>query len=414
MQKKTQLKKITALYREAYSGLSRAAWMLAIIQLINRSGAMVLPFLSVYITVDLGMDVQHAGIILSCFGIGSMIGSYAGGILTDKIGAFKVQMISLVGGGILIIILMFLKTFPTLSVGIFLAATLTDMLRPANTAAVSMYSQPQNFTRSFSLNRMALNLGYSLGPAAGGFLAAYSYNLLFIVNGLTCIVAGIIFYLYFHNRKPDGRSASQDMSAAGAPFTNPWKDRYFLSFAVLCGFFAIAFLQIFSGLPLYYRNTFQLHENMIGLLIGFNGFIVFLFEMILVYYIEKKFRPTALIVFGTFLLAVSFMLILLFPAVAVLFVAMALLSFAEMFAMPFMVSFAVHRGTVKTRGTYVGIYTLAWAVAFIIAPSASTTIISKWNYPTLWWAIVVFTIITALLFLRIDRLERKVLTSKTD
>ncbi|HET8964240.1 MAG TPA: MFS transporter [Chitinophagales bacterium] len=400
------MKKIITLYKNAYGGLSQPAWMLAIIQLINRSGAMVLPFLSIYITSDLGLDVQQAGIILSCFGAGSMIGSYTGGILTDKIGVFKVQFISLAGGGAMIILLMFLKTFILLSGGLFFAAILTDMLRPANTSSVSLYSKPENFTRSFSLNRMALNLGFALGPAFGGFLAAYSYIFLFIVDGATCILAGVVFYLYFRNRKQNSQPITKDTHAITSNHKSPWQDSYFLGFALLCGFFAIAFLQIFSGLPLYYRSVFQLHESMIGLLIGFNGFIVFLFEMILVYSIEKKFRPTTLIVFGTFLLAVSFMLINIFPTIAMLFIAMAILSFAEMFAMPFMVSFAVHRGSDKTRGSYVGIYTLAWSIAFIISPYLSTLIISGWNYNILWWIVSAFALLTAFLFFIIDKRER--------
>ncbi len=176
---------------------------------------------------------------------------------------------------------------------------------------------------------MALNLGFALGPAFGGFLAAYSYNLLFIIDGCTCIIAGIVFYFYFRNRKQNPQPITKDKEMITSNHKSPWHDSYFLGFAVLCGFFAIAFLQIFSGLPLYYRSVFQMHESMIGLLIGFNGFIVFLFEMILVYSIEKKFRPTTLIVFGTFLLAVSFMLINIFPTIAMLFIAMAILSFAE-------------------------------------------------------------------------------------
>ncbi|MBS0000890.1 MAG: MFS transporter, partial [Cyclobacteriaceae bacterium] len=78
------MKRITTLYRNAFGGLSQPAWMLAVVMLINRSGTMVLPFLSIYLTSSLGFSVQQAGYILSSFGIGSIIGSWMGGSLADR------------------------------------------------------------------------------------------------------------------------------------------------------------------------------------------------------------------------------------------------------------------------------------------------------------------------------------------
>ena len=73
------MKHIFSLYRNAYGGLSEAAWMLALMMFINRNGAMVLPFLSIYVTGHLGYSIEEAGIILGMFGLGSMIGSFSGG-----------------------------------------------------------------------------------------------------------------------------------------------------------------------------------------------------------------------------------------------------------------------------------------------------------------------------------------------
>lgn len=63
--------------------------------LINRAGSMVLPFLGVYMTAHLKFSIEHTGIVLSFFGIGSVIGSWIGGFITDKIGEYKVQYLSL-------------------------------------------------------------------------------------------------------------------------------------------------------------------------------------------------------------------------------------------------------------------------------------------------------------------------------
>lgn len=88
------------LYRNAYSGLSRPIWIQATIMLINRSGTMVIPFLTVYLTTALHFSIAQAGIVLSVFGAGAIVGVYLGGKLTDSIGFFPVQCWSLLSSGV--------------------------------------------------------------------------------------------------------------------------------------------------------------------------------------------------------------------------------------------------------------------------------------------------------------------------
>ena len=88
--------RILKIYIDSFKGLSAESWMLAVVMLINRAGSMVLPFLGVYMTDHLGFGLETAGLVLSCFGIGSVLGSWLGGWVTDKIGEFKVQSFSLI------------------------------------------------------------------------------------------------------------------------------------------------------------------------------------------------------------------------------------------------------------------------------------------------------------------------------
>jgi MFS family permease len=240
--------RVLTLYKNAFGGLSRAAWILALVMLINRSGSMVVPFLSVYLTASLGFDLEQAGILLSLFGVGSITGAFVGGWLTDKIGHFWVQFFSLAGGGSLFFFVANLTEFFPLCVGIFTISAVSEMLRPANSSSVAHYAKPENVTRAFSLNRMAINLGYSFGPAVGGILATFSYNLLFIVDGITCISAGILFFFYFKNKK--GHEQKEDETKATSSPLNALKDWRFVLFVLLVLSFATVFFQLFMTLPL--------------------------------------------------------------------------------------------------------------------------------------------------------------------
>jgi predicted MFS family arabinose efflux permease len=377
--------------------------MLALVMFINRSGSMVVPFLSVYLTQSLHFSLEKTGIILTIFGAGAMAGSLLGGWLSDRIGPFRVQLLSLLLGGGLLLVLATLKTFPLLAVGIFVMSVTVECLRPANTASVALYARPENVTRSFSLNRMAVNLGFSIGPALGGLLASIAYEWLFIADGVTCIAAGLFFYFYFRGKRRNPPAPAEAKVFEPEPNQSPYQDLRFLAFVFFTTCYAIIFFQFFTTLPLYYRQVYGLSESMIGLLLGFNGLLVFLFEMIVIHLIGQRPAFRWLVVLGTLLCGVSYALLNIATGMGALFVAMILVTFSEIFAMPFMITYTINRAGEKHRGAYIGLYTLAYSVAFILAPYLGTHLVAGYGFTTLWWAAGIASLPTALGFFAVMR-----------
>lgn len=396
------LGKALNIYLDSYKGISKPVWILAAIQLINRSGSMVLPFMTVYMTASLGYSTVQAGIIMSVYGFGGLAGSYLGGKYSDKLGPFPVQLNSLIIGGLSYIMLPLLTGFYALACGIFLCAAINDAMRPAASSMTGHFATAETTTRSFSLMRMAINLGVSIGPAVAGMLAGIDYFWLFFGDGITCIAAGIVFYFYFRNKKPQ---IHKEEKVKGEKVPSPYTEPSFVFFLFLCFCYAAAFFQIFSSIPLYYKDVYLQPEQTIGLLIGFNGVIVFVFEMITVSQIEKRFKPVHLIMAGSLMLGISFIIFNVFTGMWVLLLAMILLSFSEIFAMPFMISHVVKTATPQTRGAHLAAYSIAWSIAFIVSPYCSTQIIDKMGYDTLWWVFGTFCILMALGFTRVSAIR---------
>ena len=164
-------KSIINVYADSFSGLSRSVWLLSLIMLINRAGAMVLPFMTLYLTTDLGFTLTAAGWVMGAYGLGSILGAYAGGYLTDKFGYYHIQLYSLIISAFILLLLVFLKEYLAILAAVFCFALIAVKVRPAHSVVIAAYATPQHRTRSFSLMRFAINLGFSIVPAMGGIVA---------------------------------------------------------------------------------------------------------------------------------------------------------------------------------------------------------------------------------------------------
>ena len=377
------MKSIIKNYFKVYEGLSRAAWMLALVMLVNRSGAMVVPFLGVYMVNKLGFSLEVAGVLLSCFGIGSVVGSSLGGWLTDQFGHFKVQLFSLIGIVPLFLLLPQLTTVYSLGAGILVLSMVSDIFRPANSVSLAYYARPENLVRSFTLNRMALNLGFSIGPALGGFLAATSYDLLFYGNAIGAAAAALIFYFYFRNKEGSVKT-KEESALINIPYRSPYKDKPFLVFTFLSILFAICFFQLLSTLPLYYREIYQLTEKGIGVILAFSGVVIFCLEMLIVHVAERRSTIGNSIIIGVVFCGLAFSSLIITQAIWLIYISMFLLCISEMLTMPFMATFTLQRSNVKNRGAYMGLNSLALSAGLIFAPWWGTKIAANYSFNVLW------------------------------
>lgn len=114
------------LYQNAYKGLTRETWYLSLVILINRSGTMVLPFMSMYATQKLGFSIADTGFLMAFFGIGSIIGAFIGGRITDAIGFHYVQRIALFGGGVMFIVISYLTNYILLCAGVLVLSIVNE------------------------------------------------------------------------------------------------------------------------------------------------------------------------------------------------------------------------------------------------------------------------------------------------
>lgn len=398
------LKRLTLFYGDSFRGLSKEVWWLALVSFVNRAGTMILPFLSKYLKEDLDFTYGEVGWIMVFFGIGSMIGSWLGGKLTDRIGFYPVMIWSLLITGILFIGLQYVKTFWGFCASMLFIMSIADMFRPAIFVSLNTYSKIENRTRSLTLIRLAINLGFVVGPMVAGIIIISSgYGLLFWIDGLTCMVSTLLFgYLVKEKKEPKLKEQINVKHAISNG--EVFKDKAYWIFLGIGFLMGMIFFQLFTTMPLYHKEQYNLTEFHTGLLFFLNGLMIVLLEMPMVHWIEQKFvEETKLILYASCLMAISFFILLFDTWVGVLVISMILITIGEMIGFPYTNAFAMKRAKSGNEGQYMALYTMSFSLAHIIGPKLGLDVIAKFGYNANFLLIGGFGILAILLSLWLRR-----------
>lgn len=391
------MKRIGTIYKDAFSGLSKEIWLLTLITLINRAGTMVVPFIAIYLTKEMDFSYGQSGIIMGFFGLGSVVGTQVGGYLTDKFGYYSTMFWSLLLGGIALFSLIFIEQFEMWCVAVFLVAAIADCFRPANMAAIGFYSKPENRTRSLGLIRLAVNLGFGVGPAIGGIIAGnFGFMWIFIIDGITCIVAAFLLKGILKEVKIKKHAIEvmkESPTLVKAP--SPYRDKTFMIFVLAMLFNSIVFLQFNSTLGLYTIEKLHYTEDQFGLLLALNGFIIAFIEMPLIFLLEKKEKLMLYMIAGGILMCgMGFVSLNIALWWGMGVVCILLLTFGEIISFPFSAAFSLSRAVEENRGRYMGLYGIAFSVGHIIAPMLGMFLIEQYGYTVLWYVMGMLTLIS--------------------
>ena len=377
------LKNALTHYINNFRGFTREVWILAIITFINRAGTMVLPFLSKYLKEDLHFTYNQVGWIMVAFGFGSMLGSWLGGKLSDKIGFYKIMIFSLFTSGVSLFFVQYITTFWALCVAMFVLMTIADMFRPAMFVSLGAYAKPENRTRALTLVRLAVNLGFAAGPALGGLIImGMGYSGLFWVDGASCIISISIFALLVKEKK---KATHDDKTESASDVKSVFHDKIFWVFLFVSFITAMIFFQLFTTLPLYHNEKFGLSEFQTGLLMTLNGLLIFSLEMPTVGFLERKgFPKIRIIIVGSFVMASSFFLLLINFWAGILVVSMICISIGEVLTFPFSNAFALSRAPRGQEGRYMALYTMSFSLAHIVSSKLGFEIITRCGYQINW------------------------------
>jgi len=376
---------------------------------INRSGNMVLLFTSLYLTRDLQFSFQTAGIIMSFYGIGSVLGSYFGGWLTDRGDHFSIMFYSLIVSGFILFLLIPAKNPIVIAAIVFAYAFVSDIFRPANSAAIANNSTPENRTRSVSLVRLAINLGFSVGPAMGGFIAFYlGYHWLFVLDAFTSFGAAFLLFAYLPRQSHEEKQQIKSQFKERTKESSAYRDWVFLAFIALVALYGATFFQFFASVPQFFNKVCHYDEATIGLLLGLNGLAVVVIEMPLIAALDEKGKIFTYIIWGVLCLPVSFAILQFGQGLLIWSVVYTIMiTLSEILAMPYMMNFTLSRPSKERQGEYSALYAIAYGLSNIAAPLLGLFIADHFGFGAMFNFFILLSFVIALAFWFLGKVEKR-------
>ncbi len=370
--------------------LPREAWLLFWTNLVNRAGLMVLPFLILYLTTERGLSAARAGIVLSAYGLTSIAGAPLAGRLADRIGSLPVMRFSLAMTGVILFAYPFARTFPQLIAVTVLWSLMDVSFRPASLKLMTEAVDPAHRKSAFALVRLAINLGMSIGPALGGFLAAVSFRAIFIVDAITSIAAAAVLFLF---RAHSGAAVEPARGGSSQVRTKSvLTDMPFLVFLFGVFLSAVVFFQHEGALPLFLVQTLGQSTAFFGILFTINTLLIVAFEIPL-NSATAHWPHTRSMGVGSALITIGFGALAFASSPTVVIVTVLFWTFGEMLLFPSMSAYLGDVAPAQSRGVYMGAFTTSTQLGFALGTSFGAYMFASVGVPAVWLIMLVIGIV---------------------
>lgn len=395
-------------------------WWLWTAQLVVWIGRFVVPYMTIYLTSQVGMSATEAGLVVAAYGVGVVVSALSGGVLADRIGRRRV----LVGSELLSVAVLVVIPFVE---GKFVVAGLLAVYGLFNGAAGPVISTmigdlvaPRHRRTAFNYNYWAVNLGYAIGPLAAGFMAESSFALLFWAQAALVLVSTLVVLA----KVPETRVPTTPCSDVPTSTTTPvlgtgerggllgvLTDRVFMTFVAVMFVYSIVYVQSTSTLPLVL--TEQGHPSShYGMLLTLNGVLLCVLQLPTARVLNRWTRD-AVIVAAICVTAVGFGLQAWATTLTFYFVTVAIWTLGEMGSHPQAQSLTADLADPRRRGRYQGVYGLTHSLALAVGPVAGGFVLDAWGAQAIWLGAGALAIVVAVLLAVTARTRQHRLTWTT-
>lgn len=368
-------------YKNVLIGFPQAFWYLWVGTLINRSGTVIVPFFSIYLTTQRGISVGVATLIVSLYGVGSFGSSLSGGFLADRLGRRTTMMISLFSTSVAMLLLGLAQSLISIALLAILVGFATDLYRPAVSAAIADLLPPAQRARGYAWIYWAINFGAAIAPVLAGYVASLAYFWLFVLDAVTTLLFGFVIWFYVPETSASLNKASEQKITL-ASMKTAFSDRFLLALTFLTFLFACIYFQGYSTFPIDMQQH-GLSTEQYGIVIAMNGLVIVLCSLPINRLLRRL--PHALVLCGAALLmGVGFGMIWIMHNVLFDALTVGIWTLGELSAAPVSSVVISDISPEHLRGTYMGVFGISWSLASFAGPALGGLVFEQFGAFTVW------------------------------
>lgn len=345
---------------------------------LSRAGAMVHPFLAIYLVERFAFTTAQATKIVGLYGAGSILATVLGGYAVDRWGCRRLILLSYAGSVVAVVALVRQASFVGLFAAIFACGVCIELVRPPSSTLLSHYLAGPRLVKAFSLHHTMINVGFLIAPLLGSALIAWGFEWLFSWTALVSACCLVIAWRTIHNAP---RAAASDTADASGP------EHFFLwRFALVMGVELLFMVQMvlgFSVLPLYVHQALALPTWVYGVTVSWNAIGVILLAYPCTAWLSR-WHPfigsglgIAVLGAGTALFAVAHSL----PG---LLVAESVVTIGEAMAAAVLYHLITLHGPLRLRGRLFGISHAVAAAAGMLGPFGAGILLDYFGFGPCW------------------------------
>jgi MFS family permease len=348
------------------AGLPRSFWFLVLGMWINRLGAFVLPFLSLYLQERERLSENAASIVLGAWGAGSVLSALVGGQLADRWGRKPTMIFSLTAGALALSGLASVHGLVGLATLAFALGSVAELYRPAVSAAIADLVPSADRARAYGYMIWSFNVAFAISPIVAGEISERAgFTWLFIGDAATMLLAAFLILRAVPETRPVRDAAEVAATPAverGAALRDP-RMRWML---VAAFFLGLVILQSMATLgPILRADGLSLKRY--GMVMALNGALIAVAQPWLVPRFEKLGRARVL-PWTALLFTVGFAGHALAGGLGSHAACIVVWTAGEIALFPLCNSFVADLAPAHLRGRYLGAYWLAWTLANLVGP----------------------------------------------
>lgn len=271
--------------------------------------SIILPLLPFY-AETFGANATQVGLLVAIYAAAQMIAAPILGRLSDRYGRRPILLISILGSAIGFLILGFAN-----SLLILFLARLFDGITGGNISIAQAYitdvTDEKNRSRGLGMIGAAFGLGFIIGPALGGVLSQWGYNVpAFVAAGIAVINLFMVFHWLPESLTPERRLELEQKKrpAISIPALMEALKRPVVGNLLHTRlFYGLAFSIFQTIFALYGQYRFNLNAQNTGYILAYVGLLAAVTQGVIVGKLTDRFPDRSLILFGSAIIAISLM-----------------------------------------------------------------------------------------------------------